>query len=312
MNLTQKTYFFLFLLTSTWASAQYTEVINSNRPGASSSAYAVGKNVLQLETGFFTEKQEHTGLLTESTLYGGDFALRWGILFEQLELVWEGTYLSEEITYKHTFPEINASRSNFTKNTLGLKYLLFDPKGSAESRKPNLYSWKANNRFQWNNLIPAVSLYAGAHFTLENNPFYPNDPVVSPKAGIATQSHLTPNWVIVTNISYDKITSDDPILSYIITTTFALPNPKWSIFGEHQGIKSDAYADIIFRGGAAHLFSKNFQVDASIGASVKDTPSRLFGGVGLSYRLDFHKDELKQFNDGTNSNAPNKRKQKKK
>lgn len=53
-------------------------------------------------------------------------------------------------------------------------------------------------------------------------------------------------------------------------------------------------------------------VDASIGASVKDTPSRLFGGVGLSYRLDFHKDELKQFNDGTNSNAPNKRKQKKK
>lgn len=81
MNLTQKTYFFLFLLTSTWASAQYTEVINSNRPGASSSAYAVGKNVLQLETGFFTEKQEHTGLLTESTLYGGDFALRWGNSF---------------------------------------------------------------------------------------------------------------------------------------------------------------------------------------------------------------------------------------
>ena len=30
----------------------------------------------------------------------------------------------------------------------------------------------------------------------------------------------------------------------------------------------------------------------SIGGSFKDTPFRVFGRTGLSYRLDFHKDEL--------------------
>ena len=32
-------------------SSQYTETINSNRPGTSFGAFSVGKNVLQIETG---------------------------------------------------------------------------------------------------------------------------------------------------------------------------------------------------------------------------------------------------------------------
>ena len=41
------------------AYAQYTEVINSNRPGVSKSAFSVGTGVVQLETGAFTVKEEH-------------------------------------------------------------------------------------------------------------------------------------------------------------------------------------------------------------------------------------------------------------
>ena len=48
-----------FLFLSTSAFAQYTEVINSNRPGASISAFSVGKNVLQFEGGMFAEQQKH-------------------------------------------------------------------------------------------------------------------------------------------------------------------------------------------------------------------------------------------------------------
>ena len=38
---------------------QYTDVINSNKPGESFSAFSVGTNVLQLETATNFLKQEH-------------------------------------------------------------------------------------------------------------------------------------------------------------------------------------------------------------------------------------------------------------
>ena len=47
----------LFLLPLAGIS-QYTDVINSNRPGVSVSAYAVGKNVVQAEMGLFYEQKD--------------------------------------------------------------------------------------------------------------------------------------------------------------------------------------------------------------------------------------------------------------
>ena len=39
--------------------SQYTDIINSNRPGNSSGAFSVGKNILQIESGFFNVKEKH-------------------------------------------------------------------------------------------------------------------------------------------------------------------------------------------------------------------------------------------------------------
>jgi len=288
--------------------AQYTDVINSNRPGASMSAYAVGKNVIQGEFGLFTERQEHTGLRTESGFFGIDFAFRYGLLFEQLELIWDGSYAFEKITFNAFNPPLEENRSDFLRNTVGLKYLIFDPFKGREASKPNLYSWKANNSFKWKDLIPAISIYAGANIIFSDNPFLPNDPSISPRIGVMTQSHFAGRWVLVSNIYYDKFTTDDPALSYIVTLTHTLKNPKWSIFAENQGINSDIYSDLLFRGGAARLLNKNFQVDASFGFSVKDTPSRLFGNIGISYRLDYHKDEIKRIDTGIKKVKTGKRK----
>ena len=58
----------------------------------------------------------------------------------------------------------NFKESNFTTNTIGAKYLFFDPYRKRQIEKPNLYSWKANNGFKWKDLIPAISVYAGANF----------------------------------------------------------------------------------------------------------------------------------------------------
>jgi len=165
---------------------------------------------------------------------GGELALRYGFLFEQLEIKYEGSYIREQITFENF--NIEETRSDFSRNRLGLKYLVYDPFKNPEANKPNLYSWRANNKFQLKNLVPAVSLYAGATFNLGDNPFYPEDGTISYRAMIATQSRLTPKSVLITNVAYDRITTDFPEWSYAISFTRAFRNPKWSLFVEHQGI----------------------------------------------------------------------------
>ncbi len=273
------------------ASSQYTDVINSNRPGKAQSAYAVGRGVVQLESGIFFEQQDHNLLNTESGILGVDVALRYGLLFEPLEIIWEGIYQNQSIDF------INLGRSDnytdFFRNRVGLKYLIYDRYKDPERNKPNIRSWRANNVFQWKNLIPSVAVYAGANFVLGDNPFYPVDePTVSPRVMVATQSRLSPRFVLVTNIAYDRIGTDFPEWSYLVSISHAFRNPRWSIFAENQGIQSDRYSDVLLRGGIAYLFNKNFQADLNLGASFKNTPSRIFIASGVSYRLDYHKDKL--------------------
>ena len=282
----------VFILSNT-VNGQYTEVINSNRPGSSYSAFSVGKNVIQGEFGLVYERRRHAGLNTKQRQFGADFAVRYGLLFEQLEVIWDGTFITEKFINNAVIPSSSERRSNFTRHNIGAKYLVFDPFIKLRD-SINIRSWKANHGLKWKNLIPAVSIYAGANLNLGDNPLLPDDPTISPKVLLATQSHVLPRLVFVTNVMYDKISSDDPVFSYIMTLTHTFYDLKHSMFIEHQGIKSDAYADALFRCGAARLISENLQVDASIGMSTKNTPTRVFGAIGVSYRLDHHSDEMSE------------------
>ena len=78
-------------------------------------------------------------------------------------------------------------------------------------------------------------------------------------------------------------------MNYILTLTHTI-NPLWSVYLETQGYASDIYTDQIFRTGAAYLLTDDIQLEATIGANTKDTPSLFFMNAGVSYRLDFHKD----------------------
>lgn len=285
----KKTLLFLCLIPLI-ASGQYTDVINSNRPGRAVSAYAVGKNVVQMEMGMVYEQQDNASLNTDSNILGADISLRYGLLFETLELNYEGSFITQNIT------DVNLGtderRTDFSRNRLGLKFLIFDPFKNPENNKPNLYSWRANNLFQWKNLIPAVSVYAGATFTLGENPFYVGDPTVAPRAAIATQSRLSPRFVLISNIAYDRIGTDFPEWSYAVSITHSFRDPKWSVFLEGQGFNSDRYSDVLLRSGVAYLINPNFQADFHLGSGFKNSPSRIFAVLGFSYRLDFHKDTL--------------------
>jgi hypothetical protein len=309
---------FIVLLSPLFLVAQYTDVINSNRPGLSVSAYAVGKNVVQAELGLFYEQSDHSLLNTQADMWGTDLSLRYGLLFERLELNYEGSFQDQDITFANF--DLKAKRRDFSRNRLGLKFLVYDPFKNPERNKPNLYSWRANHKFQFKNLLPAVSLYAGANFVLGDNPYYPGEATISPRAMIATQSRLTPRFVMITNTAYDRIGTEFPELSVLVSLSHAFRNPKWSIFTEYQGIKSDRYSDMILRGGVAHLLNERLQVDMNLGASFKNTPSRVFMSIGGSYRFDFHQDALVPIEDqnanenggAISKNAMKKNKKKKK
>lgn len=289
------------------AYAQYTEVINSNRPGVSKSAFSVGTGIVQFEAGAFTVKEEHALSNYEVSGFGLDFGLRYGLLFEELELSLDGVYQNDTFTDNNGLVSDENKRSNFKSLTIGAKYLVYDPYKNAEEAKPNIYSYHANRKFNWKSLIPAVSIYAGANFDTKRNPYTDfGIEGFSPKIMIATQNNFNGGWVFVMNLIKDRIGTDQSDFSYILTLTHSF-TPQWVVFGETQGIQSDFYADNIFRFGGAYLWTKDFQLDANIAFNTKDTPTVFNIAFGASYRLDFHKD--KKIDNGNSAKEEGKRKE---
>ena len=128
---------------------------------------------------------------------------------------------------------------------------------------------------------------------------------------LATQNNFNGGWVFVMNLIKDRIGTDFSDFQYILTLTHSF-TPQWVVFGETQGIKSDFYADNIFRVGGAYLWSSNFQLDANIAFNTKDTPSIFNIAFGASYRLDFHQDKQIDNGNGNTGKFKKKRKNKKK
>ena len=131
--------------------AQYTEVINSNRPGNANSPYSIGTKVYQIETGLFY--QTITDFITEnykanryelynSNIIGTDITIRTGYFLEKLEFILDINVQNESRNY--TFP-IEYSESVLGLNTLtvGAKYLVYTPKYS--DRSGEIRSWNARH-----------------------------------------------------------------------------------------------------------------------------------------------------------------------
>lgn len=302
-------FFFALILIPGVHYGQHTDQINSNRPGETMSAFAVGKNVIQAETGIYGIKENHSLLEYDANGYGLDFTLRWGLLMEKLELIADLQYQNEDFTT----PLSSINKSALKQTVLGAKYLIYDPFKNQEE-KINIYSWKANHSFNWHQLIPAVSVFAGANFTMKDNPYYFSaNADISPKIMLITQNHLGDGtWVFVTNIIADYVTTDYPSYGYVFTLTKGF-NDKWSGFVENQGFKSDFYSDAIVRGGAAYLLTNDMQIDASISTNFKDTPTVLYGGVGFSWRYDTNYKEVRmRLDKGGNKKSKSQKKAEKK
>ncbi len=288
---------------------QYTDQINSNRPGASIGAFSVGKNVVQFEGGTEFKSYKHKSY-NDSKVNANLFFLsvRYGLLSEKIEITYDGIYQFDKIENRLISPSVKSKRNGLLNNFLGIKYLVYDP--FKKERKVNVYSWKANNGFKLRDLIPAVSITLGGNFILEKENQFPYgnvfdelrkplffgiprddsiEPSFSGKGILATQSHFFGRWVFVTNYIYNRISTEFPEFSYILTLTHTI-NKYWSVYIETQDFSSDLYKDQIFRTGAAYLFNDDLQFEATFGTNTKNSPSIFFLNLGASYRLDFHKD----------------------
>lgn len=297
------------LLTATLFSAfvgkaQFTDEVNSNRPGKSMMAFAVGKSVIQTEAGMNYISENHKKLNYDAKGFLGDIALRWGLFKEELELL-------AEIQYQKDTKEmygVSNSRSALRQTLFGAKYLFYDPFKNYEE-KPNLYSWKANHRFKWRQFIPALAGYAGVNFNFSENKLFYNSEVpeakISPKAMIIAQNHFGTRWVLVTNLAYNKIGSEYASIDYILTLTRGI-NQNWSAFIENQGYNGKYYSDGVFRMGAAYLIRKDMQLDASIAKNIKTTPGIFYGGIGFSWRFTKNYKEVKMAKPGTQSKMDKK------
>ncbi len=295
----------IFLLFFQFSFGQYTEVINSKRPGFSDSPYSVGTKVYQVEGGFFYKdvgnylywekigevdgEPIHVQNQYSSSSFGTDITLRTGQFFERLEFDLDLVFQNESRDYTH--PDVySISELGLSKLTFGAKYLVYMPEYKDKSKE--IHSWKARHAFDKKRLIPAVAVYVGVNTNLLDN-LHKNPDGISPRFAVFTQNDLSNRWVIITNFIMDKAFTDESENSFIFTSTYAL-SEQWSVFGEGQAFfRKNIPSDFQFGGGGAYLLNNNMQIDISARMIYDqyENNSYIFGG-GVSWRLDRHHDKI--------------------
>src|SRR3970040_3122214 len=102
--------FAAFLIVPLIHYGQHTDEINSNRPGETMSAFAVGKSVIQVESGVYGIKENHSLLGYDANGFGIDLTLRWGLFMEKLELIADFQYQYEVLNPAIIYPEKSAMK----------------------------------------------------------------------------------------------------------------------------------------------------------------------------------------------------------
>ncbi len=277
---------------------QYTDVINSRRPGFSDSPYSIGTGVYQIEGGLFYEnignylywdQAEDRAFQYNAKAFGTDITFRTTQFLERIEFDLDLALQNENRNYI-TPKDSTANGFGFSKLIIGAKYLVYMPTYTDKSKE--IHSWKARHAFDTRRLIPAVGVYVGLNTNLLND-LYKNPDGISPRFAIFTQNDLSNRLIVLTNFIMDKTFTGQAENSFIITVTYSL-DEQFSVFGEVQGFfRKNVPNDVQFGAGGAYLINKDMQVDLSARMiyDERGDNSFLLGG-GLSWRLDNHKDKI--------------------
>ena len=300
---------FLLLLCSYTAFAQYTDVINSSRPGFAETPYAIGTGVTQLEAGF---QYGSSDIFSQNTILKSNLfnqTLRFGLISEKLEFNLQFSQDINKLIFKSTNDFGTSVRGTMGA---GVKYLLLDAK--VKNRDHEIRSWKKRTGFHWSMVVPSIAINASAsagmkpslkesaNITLED-PLSSLDiakiraslnPNANVKVGVLLQNHIKESWVIASNFSYERRFfndfNDTNIYNIIVAGTFS-PNRNWSFFAESKNTFNIYQNNFDLRTGAVYLINKNLQVDASIHGNIGTNFNSSGVSVGFSWRLDEHIDK---------------------
>jgi len=290
---------FLFFGISQLISAQYTDVINSNRPGFSSSPFSVGSNVYQIESGIFYRKSKIKNGFSNPSTIGLNLSFRFSKFKEKLEFNVDLAYAVDRLAFKNistTYYTIYG----FSQATIGAKYLLYKTKYTDKSVM--IRSWKKRMAFDKKRLIPNVGVYVGVNLPILND-FYQNS--ISPKIAVFLQNDITNKYNVLTNFILDKTGSLNSSFSYIITQTYTF-NDKYSAFFEILGKNYSNYNnEFQIAGGAAFLKNKDLQFDTSLRLLMVNNSANPYIGIGASWRINNHLSKLRQKSDEAFLNGKN-------
>lgn len=276
----------LFLISISNLKAQYTEVINSKRPGFTESPYGVGTDVFQVEGGFFYKKSDKDDVaFTYPKTYGTNVFLRYGKFIENLEVNANITYQKDDVRFHNVFTS-EYTISGISELTIGAKYLIYNQKYTDNSKE--IRSWRKRTAFDRKRLIPSVGVYVGLNTNFVGIDY--KEEGISPKAAILLQNDFSQKLILVTNLVADKISQKNQSYSYVISMTYNIDD-YWSYFIENKGIFSKNYEnEMNFGTGIAYLYSRNLQFDLSARTSFEDY-SNFYASFGASWRMDRHQDK---------------------
>lgn len=299
LNVMIKKLFVTFLLCFPFfMKAQYTEIINSNRPGFSESPFSVGTGIYQFETSLFYRNIESTPLFSNPKSLGVNLHFRTSFLLEKLELNVTTSLQNDKIAFKNVF-ESTHNETGFGELTLGAKYLIYMPKYTDKSKE--IRSWKKRHAFDFRRWIPNVAVYAGINMGGVLNNYYKRGGSTQ-KFGLLLQNDFSNQFNVVTNFYYNYSGSNNPEYSYIITGTYTF-NEKWSGFAEHQALFNKVEKQNNLGGGIAYLYDDNLQFNTSLRANFRDKTVGYYASIGVSYRIDRHIDdyiEIEEFDEEGN------------
>ena len=249
-----KIIFLLFLLSALSVTAQFNETIRTGRPGQAIGPFSVGRNVIQLQSGFDINRLEEKNTNINSTAYGPNAVLRIGLA--------ENFEINSGIEYKSINTEIvdsNYTLKGLSSLSLGSRIHLFD-----------------ESKF-WPSLGLQISLK-----TKLRGDFQTED--LAPKLMLIGSKSISKKLSLLVNLGLDyNGNSTSPIGLYVINMGYSFAQ-KIGTFIEFYGSFDDTNASLFTDAGFYFLVNNNLQFDL-YGGIEQTNNLNFFISAGLSWRF---------------------------
>ena len=291
----KKSWLLFFLIGVFKINAQYTDIINSNRPGLSESPFSVGLNVLQIEGGFRSNFFKDQKINNSFKNRRFEQRFRFGLITEKLEFS-ATTFQDFNSVTNYKYDDIGYFGYGLS---LGSKFLIYkhNVDDTYEDKLAKMRSWKKRHAFDWNRMIPSVAVSVSGNFDISpaespiNNAYnpYTTHALSSFQIALLLQHELNENWTVNSNAIYERTFFAENRFLGIMSSNYVV-NKRWAVFAEGRlQIKPSIQAEAEI--GTAYLFNTNLQIDGSVYTGFTEFGTTIGFATGFTWRIDNHVDK---------------------